>query len=178
MQRSILVVDDDERVRASVSRALSGEHTQVRTAESAEQAISVLAETPADVVITDLRLPGMDGIDLLRLVRQRMPGTEVVMITAYEDLPTVAAAMGAGAAEFLVKPLDLHQLRRLVDGVFKDRATYARSTAETSGSGSPAAETNLVGRHPAMVEAFKSWARWPKPMQASSSVARAAPAKN
>ncbi len=155
MPRSILVVDDDERVRASVSRALSGEYTHVQTADSAEQAIAVLAETPADVVITDLRLPGMDGIELLRLIRQRMPGTEVVMITAYEDLPTVAAAMGAGAAEFLVKPLDLHQLRRLVDSVFKDRSTYARSTAEASVSGDTAAETKLVGRHPAMVEAFK-----------------------
>jgi DNA-binding NtrC family response regulator len=155
MQRSILVVDDDERVRASVSRALSDERTQVQTAESAEQAISVLAETPADLIIADLRLPGMDGIELLSLVRQRMPDAEVVMITAYEDLPTVAAAMRAGAAEFLVKPLDLHQLRRLVDGVFKDRATYERSVARVPASDPQATETKLVGTHPAMVEAFK-----------------------
>jgi DNA-binding NtrC family response regulator len=155
MQRSILVVDDDERVRASVSRALSDERTQVQTAESAEQAISVLAETPADLIIADLRLPGMDGIELLGLVRQRMPDTEVVMITAYEDLPTVAAAMRAGAAEFLVKPLDLHQLRRLVDAVFQDRVTYARSAPEAIGTDPQATETRLVGTHPAMVEAFK-----------------------
>jgi DNA-binding NtrC family response regulator len=63
------------------------------------------------VVIADLRLPGMNGLDLLREVRRRTPGTEVVMITAYEDLPTLAAAMGAGAAEFVVKPLDPHKLR-------------------------------------------------------------------
>jgi two-component system response regulator HydG len=155
MPGSVLVVDDDERVRASVSRALSDQHTQVQTAESAEQAISMLAETPADVVITDLRLPGMNGIELLRLVRQRMPETEVVIITAYEDLPTVAAAMSAGAAEFLVKPLDLHKLRSLVGAVFRDRAAYAKSTAEAPASDGAAADTKLVGRHPAMVEAFK-----------------------
>lgn len=155
MRRSILVVDDDERVRASVSRALSDAHTHVQTADSAERAISVLSENPAELVIADLRLPGMNGIELLRLIRQRMPGTEVVMITAYEDLPTVAAAMSAGAAEFLVKPLDLHQMRRLVDAVFNDRATYARSSAGISGSDDMAADTRLVGRHPAMVEAFK-----------------------
>jgi DNA-binding NtrC family response regulator len=155
MQRSILVVDDDERVRASVSRALFDERTQVRTAESAEQAISVLTETPADLIIADLRLPGMDGIELLGLVRQRMPDAEVVMITAYEDLPTVAAAMRAGAAEFLVKPLDLHQLRRLVDAVFQDRVTYARSAPEAIATDPQSAEAKLVGTHPAMVEAFK-----------------------
>jgi DNA-binding NtrC family response regulator len=152
MERSLLIVDDDPRIRTSLARALRDERTEVRTAEDGEHALAALGESAAGVVLADLKMPGMSGLDLLRLLRQRMPDVDVVLMTAYEDLPTVAAAMREGAADFLVKPLDLHQLRRVLDRAFEDRE--ARAAARWDEGVAPAAD-RLVGRDPRMVEIFK-----------------------
>ena len=108
MKRSILIVDDDAWIRGSLTDALSRSGNEVRTAENAEAALAVLAESHIDMVLTDVRMPGMDGLELLRLLRERMPDLAVVLMTAYDDLPTVSTAMREGAADFLVKPLDLY----------------------------------------------------------------------
>src|SRR5688572_4754331 len=126
MKRSILIVDDDVRVAEALARGLSDQATDVRVAASAERALSMLAEASPQVVLSDVRMPGVGGIDLLRLLQERAPDVDVVLMTAHDDLPTVATAMREGATDFLVKPLDLHALRRLVERVFEDRA--ARST--------------------------------------------------
>jgi len=153
MERSILVVDVDDRIRASLLGALRDEVDQVRVAESAERALAELAEQPADIVLTDVRMPGMDGLELLTLLRERMPNVSVILMTAYDDLPTVALAMREGAVDFLVKPLELNSLRRVIRRVLEDRA-HAR---EAGGAPSGAAEAGdvLVGRDPAMVGVFK-----------------------
>ena len=70
MSRSILIVDDDPRIRTSLSEALRDEATEVRTAESGEDALSRLGEAAADLVLADLRMPGMDGVELLRVLRE------------------------------------------------------------------------------------------------------------
>ena len=154
MNRSILIVDDDSRIRTSLAEALEDGTTNVRTAEHAEAALSLLADSPADVVLTDVRMPGIGGLELLTLLRERNPDTAVILMTAYQDLPTVATAMREGAVDFLVKPLDLHQLRRILDNVFADRranadlgAAQEQATADT---------TTLIGRDPQMVEIFKA----------------------
>jgi DNA-binding NtrC family response regulator len=152
MERSVLIVDDDPRVLISLSRNLGDERTEVRTAEDGEGALALLGECPAGVVLADLKMPGMSGLDLLRLLRSRMPDVDVILMTAYDDLPTVAEAMREGAADFLVKPLDLHRLRRLLDRVFEDRA--AREAARRDEKGPPPSG-RLVGRDPRMVEIFK-----------------------
>jgi DNA-binding NtrC family response regulator len=152
MERSLLIVDDDTRVRTSLARALGDERTEVRTAEDGERALVLLGESSAGVVLADLKMPGMSGLDLLRLLRGRMPDVDVILMTAYEDLPTVAEAMREGAADFLVKPLDLHQLRRVLDRAFEDRA--AREAARWDESVPPVSD-RLVGRDPHMVEIFK-----------------------
>ncbi|UCC25210.1 MAG: sigma-54-dependent Fis family transcriptional regulator [Gemmatimonadales bacterium] len=153
MERSILVVDDDERIRASLPGALQDEVDQVRVAESGERALAELAEHPVDIVLTDVRMPGMDGLELLTLLRQRLPNVSVILMTAYDDLPTVALAMREGAVDFLVKPLELNSLRGVIRRVLEDR-THAR---EAGGGPSGAAEAGdvLVGRDPAMVGVFK-----------------------
>ena len=151
MSRSILIVDDDPSVRISLAEALADETTLVRAAADAESALQLLADRPADVVLADVRMPGMDGVELLRLVRQRIPATEVVLMSAYDDLPTVAGAMRDGATDFLAKPLDLHQLRHVLSRVFADRRAGAPSAAVTS----PQESYELVGRDPRMLEIYK-----------------------
>ncbi|MEX2178135.1 MAG: sigma-54 dependent transcriptional regulator [Gemmatimonadaceae bacterium] len=155
MPRSLLIVDDDARVRASLSDALAAHADQVTAVESAERALSVIAETRPDVVLSDVRMQGMDGLQLLRLLRERMPGLDVVLMTAYDDLATVAAAMRAGAADFLVKPLDLHQLRSVLDKVFADREARARRPSDAEDDASRTTQYELVGRDPRMVDIFK-----------------------
>ncbi len=156
VSRSILIVDDDIRIRNSLSGALSSDDITVSAVSSAEEALRVLAESRVHIVLTDLRMPGMSGLDLLRVVRDRHEDVDVIVMTAHEDLPTVAQATGAGAVDFLVKPLDLHQLRRLLTMTFADRDVRAQATTGESG-GEPVPE--LVGRHPTMVEIFKTVGR-------------------
>jgi DNA-binding NtrC family response regulator len=154
MSRSILIVDDDSRILTALSQAL-GEGAEVRTVGSAEEALAALGQSTADVVLADVRMPGMDGVELLRLLRQRAPSVDVLLMTAYEDLPTVAAAMREGARDFLIKPLDLHHLRRLLDRVFDDRRIRERAGRTRSTALPDDQEVRLIGRDRRLVEIFK-----------------------
>ncbi|CAN5840028.1 sigma-54-dependent response regulator transcription factor ZraR [soil metagenome] len=154
MSRSILVVEDDERLRDSVARVLAAVGADVRVAASAEAALAQLAGGGVDLVITDVRMPGMSGLELLTLLKERAPAVDIVLMSAYDDLPTVSTAMRDGAADFLVKPLDLHQLRAVVTRVFDDRRARARSAVTDAAAAADGAVV-LTGRDPTMVEIFK-----------------------
>jgi DNA-binding NtrC family response regulator len=153
--KSILIVDDDRRILASLPGALKTETSDVRTAEDAERALALLAERPADVVLTDVRMPGMDGLDLLRLLRQRAPDVAVILMTAYDDLPTVSTAMREGAVDFLVKPLELQQLRTVIRRVFEDLDARSQRDEPREPKETEGASETLVGHDPRMIEIFK-----------------------
>jgi DNA-binding NtrC family response regulator len=155
MKRSVLVVDDDPRIRTSLVSALQGEEMSIRSAESAETALAALVEEPTDVVLTDVKMPGMTGLDLLRMLKDRSPDIDVVLMTAFDDLALVAEAMREGAADFLVKPLDLHHLRGLLDRVFEDRQARERVAAGKADTDQWGAADRLVGRDPQMIQIFK-----------------------
>jgi DNA-binding NtrC family response regulator len=160
MNRSILIVEDDARLRSSLTRVVEDDRTEVRAADSAEAALKLLADWRPALVISDVRMPGMSGLELLRLLKERAPGVDVVLMTAYDDLPTAAGAMRDGAADFLVKPLDLHRVRAVIERVLTDRRDRARSTGPDAGPDAPPdpeqeAVPDLVGHSPAMVEIFK-----------------------
>ena len=155
MTRSVLVVDDDPRIRTSLISALQGGEMTVRAADSAESALAELGKEPTDVVLTDVKMPGMSGLDLLRMLKERSPELDVLLMTAYDDLPTVAEAMREGAADFLVKPLDLHQLRDVLDRVFADRQARKRVKAGRADSDQWGSTGHLVGRDAQMVQIFK-----------------------
>jgi DNA-binding NtrC family response regulator len=153
MSRRLLIVDDDARIRASLARSLRDVAGTVAVAASAEQALARIAESVPDIVLSDVRMPGLDGMELLRLVRERVPGVDVILMTAFDDLHLVAAAMRDGATDFLVKPLDLHVIRRLLERVYEDRG--ARSAAGARATPAAAPTPRLVGRDPKMVGIFK-----------------------
>ena len=155
MKRSVLVVDDDPRIRKSLVSALRNEETEIRAADSAESALAALGEELAGVVLTDVKMPGMSGLDLLRMLKDRSPDLDVVLMTAFDDLPMVAEAMREGAADFLVKPLDLHQLRGVLERVFEDRQARKRVKAGKADTDQWGATDRLVGRDPQMVQIFK-----------------------
>jgi two-component system, NtrC family, response regulator AtoC len=148
--RTVLVVDDDSRMRDSLARALEGHADRLLTAATAEQALQLIAAEDVAVLLTDMRMPGMSGLDLLRLVRERSPGIDVLVMSAYEDLPNVAGAMQAGAVDFLVKPIPLQRLRDTLVRIFSDRlARRPRQEPKSAGA-------TLLGRTPGMIEVFKS----------------------
>ena len=153
--RHVLVVDDDAKIRESLSEALSDDVTEVRTAEDAERALSLVDERLPDIVISDVRMPGLDGLALLKLLRERAPSVDVILMTAYDDMPTVVTAMREGAIDFLVKPLDLHDLRRVIGKVFEDRRTRERARRAVEEEASAYRLDELVGHDPRMIEIYK-----------------------
>ena len=123
MPQRLLLVEDDAAVRRSLEETLRETGYDVSVAENAENALGRLAEARPEVVLTDVRMPGMDGISLLRILRERAPGTDVIVMTAFDDMPTVVSAMREGAFELLVKPLRLADVRDVIARVFEDRRT-------------------------------------------------------
>ena len=152
MTRRLLVVDDEEAIRESLSAALAAEGFEVTTAPTAERALTQLDTFRPEVVLSDIRMPGLDGVELLSIVRERAPSLDVILMTAYQDMPTVIAAMRAGAVEFLTKPIDLGDLLRLIGTIFEDRRARRRTPAETR---RPVPLEELVGTSPPMVAIYK-----------------------
>ncbi|HKA55540.1 MAG TPA: sigma-54 dependent transcriptional regulator [Candidatus Binatia bacterium] len=102
---SILIVDDDKNIRTHLATYIRSRGHVAETAASAAEALAVLARQDCDVVFSDVRMAGMDGLALLRETRHRWPGTDVVLMTAYATITDAVEAMRAGAYDYLVKPL-------------------------------------------------------------------------
>lgn len=151
MSKQVLVVDDDATVRLALRDALSSAGFHVDLAEGASQALALIARSHPDVVVSDVRMPDVSGLDLLKLVRERAPGIPIILMTAFDDMPTVVEAMKHGAVEFLVKPLDLDDLQRTLDRVLEDRESRRRSPAARDYT----AESAIVGRDPRMIDIYK-----------------------
>ena len=154
MSERILVVDDDASIRKTFDEHLSEAGHEVRTAVDAEQALGLLEEFDPALVVTDIRMPGMDGLELLRRVRSASDA-DVAVITAYEEMKTAVAAMQAGAYDYLVKPLDLDEIDHLVERCLRDR-TLRRRVSHLSAEVSEGHDLDqLVGRDPKMIEIYK-----------------------
>ncbi|MDX1577057.1 MAG: protein kinase [Gemmatimonadota bacterium] len=121
MPPRVLVVDDDVAIRNTLIGALDDGTIELSVASSAEEAIRTLeADGAPDLVLSDMRMTGLDGFDLLRVIRNRSPDSPVVIMTAYHDVGTAVRAMREGAADFLCKPFDLHELRAVLDRLLKE----------------------------------------------------------
>ncbi len=110
---SIYVVDDEEAIRQGIADALSDRYT-IKVFPSAETAFEAMGSDPPDLVLFDIGLPGMSGLDALRILKQRFPDTLVIMITAYEDVASVVSAMKGGAQDYIVKPLHMESLEMAI----------------------------------------------------------------
>jgi len=117
----ILVVDDEAIARDNLALALGRQGHETLTAASGTEALELLAGADFDLVLTDLMMQGMDGLDLLRAVRLRHPDTEVVVVTGYPTVKTAVEAMHAGAYHYLAKPYDLDEARALVQKALEKR---------------------------------------------------------
>jgi NADPH-dependent glutamate synthase beta subunit-like oxidoreductase/CheY-like chemotaxis protein/NAD-dependent dihydropyrimidine dehydrogenase PreA subunit len=127
--KPILIVDDEAIMRESLRDWLTDLGYEVETAEEGEQALKTVAEQDFGVVILDLRLPGKDGIEILKEARAKRPDLRGVIITAYPSIQTAVQAMKEGAVDYLPKPFDLDDLGRLIRGALGE-AEAAPSIAE------------------------------------------------
>ncbi|HVS04401.1 MAG TPA: sigma-54 dependent transcriptional regulator [Thermoanaerobaculia bacterium] len=149
---SVLVVEDRESLRRMLERALGGEGYQVGVAADGEEGIRRLEERPWNLVLTDLKLPGCSGLEVLAQARRLHPATPVVVLTAYGTVATAVEAMKLGAADFLEKPLELDELFEMVRSHLGVGAgTEAPPEVFRAGPGAPP----IVGRHPRLRAALR-----------------------
>ncbi|MEW5763010.1 MAG: sigma-54 dependent transcriptional regulator [Bacillota bacterium] len=119
MVAQILVIDDEEEMRWALTKALAQEGYGVVGAGTARQGLEILRTKAPALVLLDLKLPDMDGLDVLRLVKESYPGLPVIMITGYGTIETAVQALKRGAAGYITKPFDLHELKLVVRRVLE-----------------------------------------------------------
>ncbi|MEA3486406.1 MAG: sigma-54 dependent transcriptional regulator [Thermodesulfobacteriota bacterium] len=133
--KSILVVDDEPSMRIALSESLESCGYKVETSESGADALEKFQEGKFEVVITDMRMPGMSGMEVLRGIKKVSSGTPVIVITAYGTVNTAVEAMKEGAADFIMKPFSVGHLESLVKKVVaeKDRKVEGESGYDSKG---------------------------------------------
>lgn len=117
----VLVVDDEEIVRLSHIRTLASVHCNVEVVPDGNEALRVMEQRPADVVLLDLRMPGMDGMAVLKTIKQRWPETEVVIITGYPTIDTAKEAVRLGAYDYLAKPVGPDDVINVANGAMTQK---------------------------------------------------------
>ncbi len=149
----ILVVDDDTDGLEVLQTRLAHAGYEVETADSAEKALARVQAFAPGMIVTDVRMSGMTGLELLDRVRRSMEGVEVVVMTAHDDMETAVTAMKSGAFDFLVKPVDPKAVQALADRCFRERELIEGAEAAEAVS---VPRGRLVGRHPRMIEIYKT----------------------
>ncbi|MBT3325709.1 MAG: sigma-54-dependent Fis family transcriptional regulator, partial [Gemmatimonadales bacterium] len=157
MSQRILVVDDDTDALEVYKTRLTHAGFEVETAESAEKALGRLKAFDPTLIITDVRMSGMTGLELLDKVRTATEGVDVVVMTGHDDMETAVSAMKSGAFDFLVKPVDPKALQGIAERYFREQDLAADTPAMDDLEGEGALpQGKLVGRDPSMIEIYKT----------------------
>jgi len=151
---NVWVVDDDQSVRWVLEKALRQADMTSRGFERAEHLLEAIEHETPDVLITDVRMPGMSGIDLLERLHDRSPNLPIIVITAHSDLDNAVAAYTGGAFEYLPKPFDIDEAIELVSKAAKQNGHKEPAVAAV-----PQQIPSLIGQAPAMQEVFRSIGR-------------------
>ena len=149
---NVWIVDDDQSVRWVLEKALKQADMETRSFERAEHLLDALDGDRPDVLITDVRMPGMSGITLLERLQDSSPELPVIVITAHSDLESAVAAYKGGAFEYLPKPFDIDEAVELVHKA-------ARKNGVPEPTAKPDAMASMIGQAPAMQEVFRSIGR-------------------
>ncbi|MGB5332386.1 MAG: nitrogen regulation protein NR(I) [Woeseiaceae bacterium] len=148
------IVDDDQSVRWVLEKALKQADIETRSFERAEHLLEAIDEGAPDVLITDVRMPGMSGIALLDRLRGSLPDLPIIVITAHSDLENAVAAYKGGAFEYLPKPFDIDEAVELVR-----KAARANGKAVVEPPPASGGIASMIGQAPAMQEVFRSIGR-------------------
>lgn len=116
MSIKVLLVDDETSFRQALARRLRKRDMDVREADDGKAALRELEASPVDVVILDLRMPGMNGLDTLEAIKERLPRTEVILLSGQVDLESSLRGLDLGALDYCIKPMDIDELHdKIID---------------------------------------------------------------
>jgi len=153
--KSILIIDDDALIRKTLSAHLNRRGCETRAAEDGESGLEACAAGNPDLVLLDVRLPDLDGLEVLRRIREKSPRAVVVIMTAYDDMKTTVEAVKGGAFEYLVKPLDFVALDLTIDKAYKVRALEEKVDYLVSEKQKEYLIDNIIGGSPGMRDVYK-----------------------
>jgi two-component system nitrogen regulation response regulator GlnG len=151
--KPVWIIDDDRSIRWVFEKALTRENIAFKTFSSADDALAALATETPQLVVSDIRMPGESGLELLQQAKQRFPHMPVIIMTAYSDLESAVAAFQGGAYEYLPKPFDVDHAVELI------RRAMEESTRQDDVVEAPGAEPEILGQAPAMQEVFRAIGR-------------------
>src|SRR3954449_1544265 len=151
--KPIWIVDDDESIRWVLEKALARENLATKSFANARDAMDALQTSVPQVLVSDIRMPGESGLDLLQTVKARYPGLPVIIMTAFSDLDSAVAAFQGGAFEYLAKPFDLDKAVELI------RRALEESLREASVEQASADTPEILGQAPAMQDVFRAIGR-------------------
>ena len=155
MRRKILVVDDDPYLTTQLRKLLESDELSVDTVSSAQEALTVLGASDFSVLITDLRMPGMGGMELIREVAQRRMLVTTIVTTAFGSIDRVVEAMRLGAYDFLTKPIDPTNLKLVMDRALKQRALQDEVLRLRQQLKENYSFNNIISRNPRMHGIFE-----------------------
>ncbi len=152
--KPVWVVDDDQSIRFVLEKALAREQLAVRSFANARDVLAALeADEQPQVLVSDIRMPGGSGLELLSKVKARLPGLPVIVMTAYSDLDSAVSAFQGGAFEYLPKPFDVPKAVELIQRALDESLREAEQTA------APAEVPEMLGQAPAMQDVFRAIGR-------------------
>ncbi len=142
---NILIVDDEQSYRQLLSLVFEGDGHTIRTAMNGREALAALQEEPADVVISDVKMPDMDGIQMLGAVRETQPDLGVILMTAFASVETAREAFKLGADDFIQKPFDVEELKLIVKKTLEKQALIDENRAFKRAQRERGSVKNIVG---------------------------------
>jgi DNA-binding NtrC family response regulator len=152
----VVVIDDEVNAAAALETLLREDGYQVASAHDARAGLQLLEKEEPDVVLTDLRMPGMDGIELLAKIKELRPQTMVILMTAYGTVKTAVRAMKLGAEDYLGKPIDVEELEVVLQKAIEKKALLEETRDLRERLQHKYRFDNLVGESPEMLSAFKA----------------------
>jgi|SRR6478736_5340709 len=151
-QKQILIADDEPNLRRVLGAQLSRDGHEVHLVEDGRQALECLRDNHIDLLITDLRMPGIDGMEVLRRALELEPGLPVVMITAHGTVDNAVEALKTGAFDYITKPFDQEELRTIVRKALKTRDLSARDATRMDAA--QHSRFGIIGQSPAIFEVY------------------------
>jgi DNA-binding NtrC family response regulator len=159
VQARILVVDDDEVSCRLFAEVLESDGHEVHQARSGEEALDSLRKETYDLLLVDVRMPGITGLDVTRTMRQEQPLLPVIVMTAFGSIETAVEAIHEGAYDYVSKPMNLDELKKIVFRALGQRELHAQPRRKVNQVDALEQQKTVIGRSPAMVEVFKMVAR-------------------
>ena len=155
MSARVLIVDDEEIVIRSCKRILSGDEFQVESVQDGREALQKIEENPYDVIILDIMMPNIDGLEVLRRVKETHPNVDVIMITGLSQIDTAVQAMKLGAFDYISKPFEPDELKLVVQRALERRRLLQENLTLKSEVSSKYRFENIIGLSPQMQAVFR-----------------------